>query len=543
MSSSRLTRAAQSPKRKELRAGIPAVLISAAAELLAVRWLIASSPHPHTVFGILGSGWVSVAVAAWLLGAGIAGWSMATRKDAGLLFLWAMALSSVVTVAAMLVPASNVFGVMGYTALAFLSAVTVHFHVIFPRKMRPWWRRPLLMAAYGIASLLTIAWILFPHRFFHPLGTLSRAFFGMAAITAWARMFYVGRRGSSLEEKWVGRWLSFVLIVGGIVPAWGYLMADAVLGKPVISLHTAFLFEAAIPLGYFVMVERYEPWREDTPASRMAARIAVALIEISLLGWVWAILAALHPDEWFRMGIAAALLILSFPLHRIGWMLLEGRLYGGWYKRDRFLSRFAGALEEETDEKAFWRRAVKMLAEGMKIEEACGESKEGWCTCWRFGVGEEEGRCLEDPEAEIEVSSGDESFGKLLLSPHIEGSGFNGRDMAALNSVGRMLGMKLSSVELQATIERLMKSPRAESKETPNPLSDREIEVLELVAKGLANKEIAERLTISEKTVVHHLEHIYLKLGAQNRAHAVAIAVGNGWVEGRENGKTHSKGA
>ena len=116
------------------------------------------------------------------------------------------------------------------------------------------------------------------------------------------------------------------------------------------------------------------------------------------------------------------------------------------------------------------------------------------------------------------------------MSPHIEGSGFNGRDMAALNSVGRMLGMKLSSVELQATIERLMKSPRAESKETPNPLSDREIEVLELVAAGWKNKEIAKRHFISEKTVSRHLENIYEKTGATNRTDAAVRAVMRGWI-------------
>ena len=55
-------------------------------------------------------------------------------------------------------------------------------------------------------------------------------------------------------------------------------------------------------------------------------------------------------------------------------------------------------------------------------------------------------------------------------------------------------------------------------------LSEREIEVLDLVARGRANSEIARRLVISEKTVRNHVSHIFLKLGVSGRAQAVAAA-------------------
>lgn len=59
-------------------------------------------------------------------------------------------------------------------------------------------------------------------------------------------------------------------------------------------------------------------------------------------------------------------------------------------------------------------------------------------------------------------------------------------------------------------------------------LSGREVEVLQLVAKGKGNKDIAAELWISEATVKSHLLHIYGKLGASDRASAVASAMQRG---------------
>lgn len=60
------------------------------------------------------------------------------------------------------------------------------------------------------------------------------------------------------------------------------------------------------------------------------------------------------------------------------------------------------------------------------------------------------------------------------------------------------------------------------------PLSQREIEVLELVAAGTTNREIAAKLFISEATVKTHLLHLYRKLGVTDRAAAVAAAFHHG---------------
>lgn len=60
------------------------------------------------------------------------------------------------------------------------------------------------------------------------------------------------------------------------------------------------------------------------------------------------------------------------------------------------------------------------------------------------------------------------------------------------------------------------------------PLSAREREVLELVARGTSNREIAAELFISEATVKTHLTHIYAKLGVKDRAAAVAVGYDRG---------------
>jgi LuxR family maltose regulon positive regulatory protein len=56
------------------------------------------------------------------------------------------------------------------------------------------------------------------------------------------------------------------------------------------------------------------------------------------------------------------------------------------------------------------------------------------------------------------------------------------------------------------------------------PLTGRETEVLHLLATGLSNREIAERLYLSEGTVKTHTHNLYAKLGVQSRTRAIARA-------------------
>jgi DNA-binding CsgD family transcriptional regulator len=58
-------------------------------------------------------------------------------------------------------------------------------------------------------------------------------------------------------------------------------------------------------------------------------------------------------------------------------------------------------------------------------------------------------------------------------------------------------------------------------------LTDRELQVLELVARGRTNVSIGRALDVSPRTIAKHLEHIYRKLGVTSRAAAVHLAAGS----------------
>jgi HD-GYP domain-containing protein (c-di-GMP phosphodiesterase class II) len=74
----------------------------------------------------------------------------------------------------------------------------------------------------------------------------------------------------------------------------------------------------------------------------------------------------------------------------------------------------------------------------------------------------------------------------------------------------------------------------ARRREGPAGLTPREVEVLRLLARGLSNKEIARRLSISPKTVGNHAEHIYAKIDAQSRAAAAFFAMQQGLLPEEE---------
>lgn len=81
-----------------------------------------------------------------------------------------------------------------------------------------------------------------------------------------------------------------------------------------------------------------------------------------------------------------------------------------------------------------------------------------------------------------------------------------------------------------AVAGRIIKGPTQGGNDLADPLSDREMEVLQLMAKGMSNKEIGRALWISETTVKTHVSHILRKLSQSDRTQAVLAAVKAGLV-------------
>ena len=141
-----------------------------------------------------------------------------------------------------------------------------------------------------------------------------------------------------------------------------------------------------------------------------------------------------------------------------------------------------------------------------------------------------EGR-LEAPElgAPVLALVPDEAAGELALAAGARGLLFRdaapGALLAALQAVARGLTVFEPTLSLLRPTSRAAASPTS-----PEALTPREREVLSLLAEGLSNKAIADRLAISEHTAKFHVNAVLAKLGVQRRTEAVVRAARMGLV-------------
>jgi DNA-binding NarL/FixJ family response regulator len=103
------------------------------------------------------------------------------------------------------------------------------------------------------------------------------------------------------------------------------------------------------------------------------------------------------------------------------------------------------------------------------------------------------------------------------------------RLLEALRSVAR--GESLLDSKLTKTVLEKLMSGGGAKKDEESVLTDREREVLVLIAEGATNKEIASKLVVSENTARNHVSHILGKLGFSRRSEAAAYAVRKGLVK------------
>ena len=103
---------------------------------------------------------------------------------------------------------------------------------------------------------------------------------------------------------------------------------------------------------------------------------------------------------------------------------------------------------------------------------------------------------------------------------------YGGLVAAIFASLGIWLGLKLTRVK-ETVVVREVPAPAEfvldEAKLAALGLTRRELEMLELMAAGLSNREIAERVFVSENTVKTHLSRVFDKLGAKRRTQAVQL--------------------
>ena len=96
-------------------------------------------------------------------------------------------------------------------------------------------------------------------------------------------------------------------------------------------------------------------------------------------------------------------------------------------------------------------------------------------------------------------------------------------------AISTELGMRPLMERAQERLDRIG-STAPETPDYPSGLSQREVEVLRLVALGKSNREIGDELVITEGTVRRHVSNVYQKIGANNRSEATSYALREGLV-------------
>ena len=136
------------------------------------------------------------------------------------------------------------------------------------------------------------------------------------------------------------------------------------------------------------------------------------------------------------------------------------------------------------------------------------------------------------PEAKIVILTISEEDDDLLKVIQAGAHGYLEKNLNADDFLELLGGVERGEAALTGrTAARLMAKlaeNRSPIKTATEDLTARELELLELVGEGFSNRAISESLSISTNTVKYHLKNIFQKLGAQNRAEAVAHAIRTG---------------
>jgi DNA-binding CsgD family transcriptional regulator/tetratricopeptide (TPR) repeat protein len=229
-------------------------------------------------------------------------------------------------------------------------------------------------------------------------------------------------------------------------------------------------------------------------------------------------------DVWPPLDEAIALAEPSGELQRIG-PAAAARAEAAWLegKSDAVREETEAALELAIErhaawpmgELAYWRRRAGIEEEIAGLAEPYAAQIAGdWALAaelWeRLGCPYERALALADSDDAHPLRGAFDSLQELGAKP-----------------AAAMVSQRLR----ERGVRGVPRGPRPSTQENPAGLTARELEVLELVAQGLRNGEIGERLFVSERTVGHHVSAILRKLDVRSRAEASAEAVRLGIAE------------
>ena len=142
---------------------------------------------------------------------------------------------------------------------------------------------------------------------------------------------------------------------------------------------------------------------------------------------------------------------------------------------------------------------------------------------------------LDHPDVKVVILTVSDDDDDLMAAIQAGASGYLLKDLDSQEFLELLSGLERGEAPMtRKTAGRLMSrlaSPQQDTNKALPHLSDRELEVLGLVSRGMANKAIADRLSISENTVKYHMKNILQKLDVQNRTEAVSHALQSGLVE------------
>lgn len=136
------------------------------------------------------------------------------------------------------------------------------------------------------------------------------------------------------------------------------------------------------------------------------------------------------------------------------------------------------------------------------------------------------------PDTKIILFTVDESRASISEAIQAGVNGYLLKDVGADELINAArLALEGKAVIHPALTQAFIEEVRLVNRPQESPLSRREVEILQKVAYGATTKEVASQLGISPHTVKTHLERIFEKLGANDRAQAVAIAIRQGLVQ------------